>query len=88
MKSYEYLSHLSKQELRLAIQFNKESLFSKIIDDSDVSSCCTALESYDSDSLLSPFESACRDANRGHFIRECISIGCDGNKVMLCSHEA
>lgn len=69
------------QELRQAIQFNKGSLFSKLIDDSDVSSCRSALESYDSDSHMSPFEIACKEANRAHFIRECISIGCDANRV-------
>lgn len=30
---------------------------------------------------MSPFEVACSVANRAHFIRECIAIGCDTNRV-------
>lgn len=39
------------------------------------------VEKYDSETKMSIFEQACQTENCGEFIEECVSIGCDVNKV-------
>lgn len=74
-----------KQELREKVRLHIRCVFRRILSDLDQPTCISALESYDSFSKLSIFEVACNEEYASDFIKDCISVGCDVNRVCYIS---
>lgn len=66
------------KDLVEAIRTDSIREFRRILNNLDNSVCISALESYNP---MSVFEIACNTKYCSDYIRDCISIGCDVNKV-------